>query len=596
MGLRCAIYTRKSSEEGLDQAFNSLHAQREACEAYVTSQRHQGWRLIESAYDDGGLSGGTMARPALQCLLADIERRRIDVVLVYKVDRLTRSLADFARMIETFDAHGVSFVSVTQQFNTTTSMGRLTLNVLLSFAQFEREVTGERIRDKIAASRARGLWMGGHVPLGYDLEARRLVTNPDEAAIVRLIFERYVELGSVASLKAALDARGIVSKARISATGERFGGKPFSRGALYRLLANRVYVGQAVHKGRAHPGAHAAIIDRALFEAAQTVLNANRIKRTNAGHADQPSLLGGLLVDAQGERMSPSHAVKNGRRYRYYISQALLQNRAHRTGQKTRIPAHEIEHVVVTEIRALLHDPGALFDLLIYETPDLADVHGLLASASDLAQGWPTLAPTTVKGFMRAITKRVILGPEHVDIVLSPDRLRTVLRSGPATGDPPELNEPCHAEVTLTVDARLRRCGGETKLIVPAGAVGIPCSRPNPTLLKALARAHSWVARLLSGQAPSIQAIAQAEHLTGRYIARIVPLAFLAPDITEAILEGSHPPDLTLAKLCQRLPLAWAQQRRTLGVGAADDRLGPIARPRPARHAERTDLATGNQL
>ena len=582
---------------GLDQAFNSLHAQREACEAYATSQRHQGWQLIESAYDDGGLSGGTMARPALQRLLADIEGRRIDILLVYKVDRLTRSLADFARIIETFDAHGVSFVSVTQQFNTTASMGRLTLNMLLSFAQFEREVTGERIRDKIAASRARGLWMGGHVPLGYDVEARSLAANPDEAAIVRLIFERYVELGSVASLKTALDARGIVSKARISATGKRFGGKPFSRGALYRLLANRVYVGQAVHKGGAHPGAHAAILDRALFEAAQAVLNANRITRTNACQADEPSLLGGLLRDAQGCRLTPSHAVKNGKRYRYYISQARLQNRAHRTGQETRIPAHEIEAVVVTEIRALLHDPGALLDLLTNDTSDLAELHALLASVSVLAQRWPTLAPATVRAFVRAFTTRVIVRPDHVDIVLSPDRLGTALRTGPASGDPPDLNDPCRAEVTLTVDARLKRCGGETKLIVPARSGATTPPHPNPTLVKALARGHSWVASLLSGQAPSIQAIAKAERLTARYVARIVPLAFLAPDITEAILEGSHPRDLTLAKLCQRLPLAWPQQRSTLGFGTAleHDRVEPIAQLRPARRAEGAHLAIGNQ-
>ena len=332
-------------------------------------------------------------------------------MLVYKADRLTRSLADIARMIETFDARGVSFVSITQQFNTTTSMGRLTLNMLLSFAQFEREVTGERIRDKIAASRARGLWMGGHVPLRYDAQARSLVVNPDEAAIVRLIFERYVELGSVASLKAALAARGIVSKTRISGTGKRFGGKPFSRGALYRLLTNRVYLGQAVHKGRAHPGAHAAIIDQALFEAAQTVLNGNRVTRTNAGHADEPSLLGGLLRDAKGRRLTPSHAVKNGKRYRYYISQGLLRNHTHLTGRKTRIPAHAIEAVVVAEIRALLHDPGVLFDLLTHKTPDLADLHGLLASASDLAQRWPTLAPARIREFVRAFTNRVIVRP-----------------------------------------------------------------------------------------------------------------------------------------------------------------------------------------
>jgi site-specific DNA recombinase len=592
--LRCAIYTRKSSEEGLDQAFNSLHAQREACAAYVTSQRHQGWQLIETAYDDGGLSGGTMARPALQRLLAEIEGRRIDIVLVYKVDRLTRSLADFARIIEIFDAHDVCFVSVTQQFNTTMSMGRLTLNMLLSFAQFEREVTSERIRDKIAASRARGLWMGGHVPLGYDLQARCLVANLDEAAIVRLIFARYVELGSVASLKAELDARGIVSKARISATGKSFGGKPFSRGALYRLLANRVYIGQAVHKGRAHPGAHAAIIERALFEAAQTTLGANRITRTNGYQADEPSLLGGLLVDAQGERMSPSHAVKNRKRYRYYVSQALLQHRAHRTGQEARIPAHEIEALVVTQLQALLHDPGALFDLLSDETPDLAELHALLATAADLAPRWSTISPGAVRGFVRAITKRVIVHTDRVDIVLSPDRLRAALRTGPASADPADLSQPCRAEVTLTVDARLKRCGGETKLIVPAGAAGTTSPRPNPTLIKALARAHSWVARLLSGQASSIRAIAQAERLTGRYVARIIPLAFLAPDITEAILEGTQPQDLTLAKLCHRLPLAWPEQRRTLGFEVAlEHRATRIARPRPARHGQRVHLATG---
>jgi site-specific DNA recombinase len=595
IGLRCAIYTRKSSEEGLDQAFNSLHAQREACEAYVTSQRHEGWQLIETAYDDGGLSGGTMARPALQRLLAEIEGRRIDIVLVYKVDRLTRSLADFARIIETFDAHSVSFVSVTQQFNTTTSMGRLTLNMLLSFAQFEREVTGERIRDKIAASRARGLWMGGHVPLGYDLEARCLVANPDEAAIVRLIFARYVELGSVASLKAELDARGIVSKARISATGKHFGGKPFSRGALYRLLANRVYIGQAVHKGRAHPGTHAPIIERALFEAAQTTLNTNRITRTNGYQADEPSLLGGLLVDAQGERMSPSHAVKKHKRYRYYVSQTLLQNRSSRTGQDARIPAHEIEALVVAQLQALLHDPGALLDLLSDETPDLAELRALLATAADLAQHWPTLAPAALRGFVRAITTRVFVRTDHVDIVLSPDRLRTALRTAPEFADPPHLHQPCRAEVTLTVDARLRRCGGETKLIVPAHAAGTTPPRPNPTLVKALARAHSWVARLLSGEASSIRAIAQAERLSGRYVARIMPLAFIAPDITEAILEGSQPQDLTL-KLCQGLPLAWPEQRRTLGFATAlgHDRVAPIARSRPARHGQHVHLATGN--
>jgi site-specific DNA recombinase len=389
----------------------------------------------------------------------------------------------------------------------------------------------------------------------------------------------------------------IVSKARISATGKSFGGKPFSRGALYRLLANRVYIGQAVHKGRAHPGAHGAIIDRTLFEAAQTTLKTNRITRTNGYHVDEPSLLGGLLVDAQGTRMSPSHAVKNHKRYRYYVSQTLLQGGGRLRGHVTRIPAHEIEALVVHEFQTLLLGPGALLDLLADETPDLAELHALLAKAADLAQRWSTLAPATLRGFVRAITKRVVVRSDHVDIVLSPDRLGAALRSNPVSADPPDLNQPCRAEVTLTVDARLKRCGGEIKLIVPAGATGTTPLRPNPSLLKALARAHSWVARLLSGQASSIRAIAQAERLSGRYVARIIPLAFLAPDITEAILEGSQPQDLTLAKLCQRLPLAWPEQRRTLGFDPALEhrRSMAIPRPRSAHHGQRVHLATGNQ-
>ena len=273
--VRCAIYTRKSSEEGLDQEFNSLHAQREACEAYIASQKHEGWEINETAYDDGGYSGGSMERPALKRLLADIEDTVIDVVVVYKVDRLTRSLPDFAKMVEIFDARGISFVSVTQQFNTTNSMGRLTLNVLLTFAQFEREVTGERIRDKIAASRKKGIWMGGNVALGYDAVDRKLVVNLEEASTVRMIFRRYLKLGSVRSLKAELNEKGIVSKTRINPSGRRTGGKSLSRGSLYQILQNRLYIGKAVHKGKAYPGEHDEIVDRDLWDRVQTTLAQN---------------------------------------------------------------------------------------------------------------------------------------------------------------------------------------------------------------------------------------------------------------------------------------------------------------------------------
>ena len=324
---RCALYTRKSSEEGLEQDFNSLDAQREACAAYVTSQASEGWRAVETRYDDGGYSGGSMERPALQRLLADIAAGKIDVVVVYKIDRLTRALADFARMVELFDQHAVSFVSVTQAFNTTTSMGRLTLNVLLSFAQFEREVTGERIRDKIAASKAKGMWMGGHLSLGYDLPApgsRTLVVNPSEAEIVRTIFSTYRELKSVHALETWLGQRGIRSKQRTALGGKTIGGQTFSRGALFHMLRNRTYLGMIVHKGKVHPGAHPAIIDVDLFEAVQSTLDANRQRTAPAKDIASRAPLTGRVFDADGSAMSPTFAYgRKGRIYRYYVSAPL---------------------------------------------------------------------------------------------------------------------------------------------------------------------------------------------------------------------------------------------------------------------------------
>ena len=322
--IRCAIYTRKSSDEGLEQEFNSLDAQREACEAYIVSQRHAGWIALSDMYDDGGLSGGTMERPALKRLLEDIQAGKVQIVVVYKVDRLTRSLADFAKIVDIFDAHNASFVSVTQQFNTTTSMGRLTLNMLLSFAQFEREIAGERIRDKIAASKKKGMWMGGNVPLGYDVKDRKLIVNEPEASTVRLIFRRYAELGSVSLLRAELDRLGIVSKRREGAGGRLAGGQHFSRGALYLMLQNRLYRGDIVHQGEAYPGQHEAILDPELWQIVQNKLAVHRQERALAVGAEAPSLLAGLIVDADGSRMTPTHATKKAKRYRYYVSASLL--------------------------------------------------------------------------------------------------------------------------------------------------------------------------------------------------------------------------------------------------------------------------------
>jgi site-specific DNA recombinase len=352
--LRCAVYTRKSSEEGLEQEFNSLHAQREACEAFIKSQRHEGWSCLPQGYDDGGRSCGNIDRPALQQLLADIRQGKVNVVVVYKIDRLTRSLADFAKIVEIFDAKGVSFVSVTQQFNTTTSMGRLTLNVLLSFAQFEREVTGERIRDKIAASKRKGMWMGGVPPLGYAVRERKLVVVPEEAETVRHIFGRYAALGSVRLLRLELEAHGITGKSWTSASGRSWGGKPLGRGALYLILQSRLYRGEIVHKDQTYPGEHAAIIDPARWDAVQARLAENAVERSTGVRVENPSLLAGLVFDGDGNRMTPTHAVKNGRRYRYYVSRPLITGARANDAAGLRLPAAEIERIVTNRIRRVL--------------------------------------------------------------------------------------------------------------------------------------------------------------------------------------------------------------------------------------------------
>src|SRR6266849_108492 len=359
---RCAIYTRKSSEEGLEQEFNSLQAQCEACEAYIRSQRHEGWISARIRYDDGGFSGGNMERPALQRLLADIQGGRIDIIVVYKVDRLTRSLADFARLVEIFDAQGVSFVSVTQQFNTTSSMGRLTLNVLLSFAQFEREVTGERIRDKIAASKKKGMWMGGNVPLGYDASERTLVINPAEAETVRCIFALYRELGCVRRVKEKADRLGLSTKRNTTAGGIERGGRSFSRGHIYNLLSNPIYIGEIAHKGQLYPGQHPALIDTETWTAVRDRLATKASAHRRKADAAEPSLLAGVLVDAWGERFTPSHAVKKGRRYRYYVSGALIAEAGPDRAQGWRLPAQEIEDTVIKVLTDALNSPALLIE------------------------------------------------------------------------------------------------------------------------------------------------------------------------------------------------------------------------------------------
>jgi site-specific DNA recombinase len=413
---RCAIYTRKSSEEGLDQEFNSLAAQREACEAYIRSQRNEGWVLGRTRYEDGGFSGGTLERPALQGLLADIRAGRIDIV-VYKVDRLTRSLADFARLVEIFDAQGASFVSVTQQFNTTSSMGRLTLNVLLSFAQFEREVTGERIRDKIAASKKKGMWMGGNVPLGYDASERTLVVNPAEAATVRRIFGLYRELGCVRRVKEEADRLGLRTKCIRTGSGTKRGGRPFSRGHIYGLLANPIYTGRIAHKGELYPGLHPALIDNETWTAVRNQLAANTSDHRHRAKAAESSLLAGLLVDARGARLTPSHAIKKGRRYRYYVSAALITEAGTDRAQGWRLAAREIEEAVVRILIEGLTSPAQLIERFDTAGVPSDQIRKMLGRAARLAAALSDSLGERAK-LVRGLVEKVVVDDQSLTIKL----------------------------------------------------------------------------------------------------------------------------------------------------------------------------------
>ena len=518
--LRCALYTRKSSEEGLDQAFNSLHAQREACEAYVLSQAGEGWRALPTAYDDGGFSGGSMERPALRQLLADIVAGRVDVVVVYKIDRLTRSLADFARIVELFDTHKVSFVSVTQAFNTTTSMGRLTLNVLLSFAQFEREVTGERIRDKIAASKKKGMWMGGTLPLGYnrptDPATRALVVNDAEAATVRLMFVTYLELGSVHVLQRWLVERNIRSKAHVTKTGKACGDLPFSRGALFHLLRNPVYRGMMVHKTSVMPGIHPAVIAADLFDRVQASLDANARRHRARPNRVVSAALTGRIFDADGSAMSPtfSHGAR-GQVYRYYVSTPLQR------GQRS----------------LLDHTPHA-----IHRVPAVALEQALTAAVERLLPG---------RIGVLALVARIEIYLDTVQMLL-PIALLSSLRSRLGAGEEVVGDPADPAKLRLTLPIRIKRRSGRALII--GASPSAPAAVRDLTLIRALRAAHALVGST-AGQ-PQIIAAPPTAHAR-----RLIRLAFLAPELQAAIIAGHQPAGTTVEQLVgSPLPLLWRHQ------------------------------------
>jgi DNA invertase Pin-like site-specific DNA recombinase len=555
---RCAIYTRKSSEEGLEQEFNSLAAQGEACEAFIRSQRNEGWVLVRTRYDDGGFSGGNLERPALQNLIADIRGGRIDVVVVYKVDRLTRSLADFVRLVEIFDAQGASFVSVTQQFNTTSSMGRLTLNVLLSFAQFEREVTGERIRDKIAASKKKGMWMGGNVPLGYDANERTLVINPAEAETVRRIFALYRELGCVRRVKEEADRLGLHTKRTTRAGGAERGGKPFTRGHIYTVLSNPIYTGQIAHKDQLYPGQHPALIDAESWTAVRDQVAGNASDHRRKAKATQPSLLAGLLVDARGERLTPSHAVKKGRRYRYYVSAALIAGAGTDRAQGWRLAAREIEEAVIRILADALTSPAGLVERFGAAGMPSDQIRKLLSRAARVKAALGG-SPGERAKLVRDLVEKIIVDEKTIIIKLR--------RSFLLGGEVPSCasDEPSESAVELTAAAAFTRRGAETKLVLPGLAQQKHSSRCDPALIKAIARGRAWFEELATGRARSLQDLAKRDGIARRYIRRLVGLAFLSPQLVEAILQGQQSVELTATRLTELdLPLDWTEQHKLL--------------------------------
>lgn len=520
--VRCAIYTRKSTEYGLEQDFNSLDAQREACEAYIKSQSHEGWRLLPTHYDDGGISGATLDRPAIQALLADIKARKVDVIVVYKVDRLTRSLADFAKLVEIFDAHGVSFVSVTQQFNTTTSMGRLTLNVLLSFAQFEREVTAERIRDKIAASKQKGMWMGGPTPLGYVIQDRKLVPDESEAEQVRHIFRRYLELGSIRELKKDLDDRGIVTKVRKRREGKISGGIPFAYGPLAYLLKNRLYIGETTHGGKSYPGQHDAILERSLFDAVQAKMTENAVTLKNSRTASGAILTGHIFDDA-GNRMTPVHAQRGAIRYRYYVSAPVNEGSAGGKGSLSRVAAPEVEALVMDALRE--HAGAAKGQIGNATAPEqhLIDAH---------------VKRIVVSRDSVAITFKGIEGSEDSGTVIKP-----LVR---ANRTPRREIVPGSAEAS-NPERGMR-------------------SENHRRLVTMIAKARRWTADLVSGAVADTASLAARENCSERHIRMVLPLAFLAPDIVTAALANRLPPRISISKIWSDLPLDWSEQRALFGV------------------------------
>ncbi|QHE84877.1 recombinase family protein [Hydrogenophaga sp. BPS33] len=571
--LACAIYTRKSSEEGLEQDFNSLHAQREACEAFVLSQKSLGWSLIPTAYDDGGFSGGNVERPSLKRLIEDIEAGKIKVIVVYKVDRLTRSLADFAKLVDLFDAKGVSFVSVTQQFNTTTSMGRLTLNVLLSFAQFEREVTAERIRDKIAASKRKGMWMGGVAPVGYRAKNRTLEFEEPHASRIRELYALYLKINCLTRLTEAVEAKGWLTPQRENKRLGYGGNKKFSRGHLHHILRNPIYAGLVHHQGEHHPGKHPALIEMALWTKVQERLKANRqgVKGASPaqGKALNPSLLNGKVFDETGRRLAPNHAIKNKKRYRYYSTPADS------VGAPVRLPAVEVEQFVIRAIVDWASSDIRVLDAVGWGSAQeaarvLEEAQKLSRVLQEIDQGLASNPPKPGPnyGALQECVSRVEIAPACVRITL--DLEGCGLRQADEHG---KAEAKSRAAPVIEVPAVRKRYGMAVRLVIGENGPMLRKRKPNRSLVSLMERGKSWLQRFtLDGK--SIEDIAEQEKLSPRYVSRVLNVALLAPDIVQALQQGEHPLEITATRLITSVPFPadWSEQRQMLGMTTITDK------------------------
>jgi len=565
---RCAIYTRKSTEEGLDKEFNSLEAQRESGEIKILSQKHAGWELIPDHYDDGGISGGTMERPALQRLLEDIEAGKVDVVVVYKIDRLSRSMFDFLGMIKFFDEHNVSFVSVTQDLNTDTAMGRLVLNVLQSFAQFEREIASERIKDKIALSKKKGMWMGGTVPIGYDVIEGKLEVNEDEAKIVQLIFTQFIETASATAVVKHLKEKGHTTKGRISRRGKHYPPKNFSKSALYQILNNKTYIGKIEHKEKneVYDGLHAPIIDMKLWNRAQEILKTNIVDRRRITSNDRPYLLKGILEDPDGYAMTPTFTrKKNNKIYRYYVSTQATKHGYASCPLKT-ISAPILEEVILGYVRRILTNTEWLNHITKDdEAVSLPDIKAMMQNFDAM---WPQLFPAEQARIVQLLIHKVTVFPGKLVITFHPPGLASVLQDllpelTFKDDKEPDMHKPMVLEIPVNFKKRHRR----KMITAPDGSDLISNKNTNfdEILIKAITRAHKWQTMIDNGKARSIRDVAEREGIPSGYACKIIRLTELAPDITTAIINGRQPQSLQLACMMNDFPILWAEQRQHFG-------------------------------